>query len=145
MCHATPVPSSTSWSSAVPLLARHGRVSKTKHAIKPLHTQACKYVCLQIEQPTLRFFAKGFASYRQALQPRLLVLVGLVAGCSAFNAAYPEQAVSIVEEACMVAGFLSYKVGGWGKRGGAGGNGESYLCVGGGAGKVDVLGSLPCC
>jgi hypothetical protein len=114
--------------SAVPLLARHGRVSKTKHAIKPPHSRACKYLCLQVEQPTLRFFAKGFAAYRQALKPRLLVLVGLVAGCSAFNAAYPEQAVSIVEEACMVAGFLSYKVGGWGKRGGQGGMGRA-ICV----------------
>ncbi len=50
------------------------------------------------------------AHCRHALQPRLLILVGLVAGINAYNAAFPEQPLSLVEEGCLVAGFLSYKV-----------------------------------
>lgn len=62
-----------------------------------------------------RWASKLAAGYRQALQPRLLVLPGLVAGVAAWNAAFPEQQLGLVELGCLVAGFLSYKVrpGGW--------------------------------
>ncbi|GAB4823706.1 hypothetical protein N2152v2_010752 [Parachlorella kessleri] len=63
-----------------------------------------------VKPEMMRSVAKWLASYRHALKPRLLVLVGLVAGMAAYNAAFPEQPLSLVEEGCLVAGFLSYKV-----------------------------------
>lgn len=43
-------------------------------------------------------------------QPRLLVLPGLLAAAAAWNAAYPEDALGMVEQGCLVGGFLSWKV-----------------------------------
>lgn len=45
-----------------------------------------------------------------ASQPRLLVLPGLLAAAAAWNAAYPEEALGMVEQGCLVGGFLSWKV-----------------------------------
>ncbi|PRW33204.1 hypothetical protein C2E21_7817 [Chlorella sorokiniana] len=63
-----------------------------------------------IQQPFLRGAAKVAAAYRQALQPRLLVLPGLLAAAAAWNAAYPEDALGLVEQGCLVGGFLSWKI-----------------------------------
>ncbi|KAK9916142.1 hypothetical protein WJX75_009264 [Coccomyxa subellipsoidea] len=52
--------------------------------------------------------ALGFAAYRQALRPRLLVAVVLAAAVAAFNTV-SETPLGRVEQACLLAGFLSYK------------------------------------
>ena len=55
--------------------------------------------------------AKIGAAYRQSLTPRLFIPFGLVAACAAWNAALPEEYhLNIVEQGCMLGGFLSYKV-----------------------------------
>ncbi|KAI7842538.1 hypothetical protein COHA_003775 [Chlorella ohadii] len=63
-----------------------------------------------IQVPFLRGAAKVAAAYRQALQPRLLVLPGLLAAAAAWNAAFPEDALGPVEQGCLVGGFLSWKI-----------------------------------
>jgi len=63
----------------------------------------------RIESPLLRRLAKIAASYRAALRPRLLVPLALALGVAAFNAAAPEP-LPLVDEGCVLAGFLSYKV-----------------------------------
>lgn len=63
-----------------------------------------------LEQPVAKFFAKLIAGYRQSLTPRLLIPVGLVAGCAAWNTLVPEFQLSIVDEGCMLGGFLSFKI-----------------------------------
>lgn len=57
-----------------------------------------------------QLFAKWLASYRHALQPRLLVLISLFGAIAAYNSAFPEQPLSLIEEGCLIGGFLSYKV-----------------------------------
>ncbi|BDA44045.1 hypothetical protein COCOBI_05-2290 [Coccomyxa sp. Obi] len=52
--------------------------------------------------------ALGFAAYRQALKPRLLVAVVLAAAVAAFNT-LSETPMGRVEQASLLAGFLSYK------------------------------------
>ena len=47
--------------------------------------------------------------YRQALKPRLLVPVGLAAGMAAYNQ-MSQQPLQGMEQASLLAGFLSYKV-----------------------------------
>ena len=64
--------------------------------------------------------ACGVAGLRHAAQPRLLVLVGMFAAWAAFNAAFPDDPLTRLEEGCMVGGFLSYKVRPAGAQGGAG-------------------------
>jgi hypothetical protein len=63
----------------------------------------------RIQSPFLRRLAKIAASYRAALRPRLLVPLGLAMAVAAFNAASPEP-LPLVDEGCVLAGFLSYKV-----------------------------------
>lgn len=63
-----------------------------------------------IAAPLPRTAAKIFAGYRQSLQPRLLVLPGLIAAAAAWNAAFPEAQLGLVEQACLLAGFCSWKV-----------------------------------
>lgn len=46
---------------------------------------------------------------RQALKPRLLTIVGLVAALAFYNRT-AEHKVGLVEESALLAGFLSYKV-----------------------------------
>lgn len=52
--------------------------------------------------------AFGFAAYRQALKPRLLVAVVLAGAVGAFNT-LSETPMGRVEQASLLAGFLSYK------------------------------------
>lgn len=54
-----------------------------------------------------------FSGNRHALRPRLLVLVGLVAAIPAYGAAFPDEPLTLVEQGCLVGGFLAYKVGGY--------------------------------
>ena len=46
---------------------------------------------------------------RQALKPRLLIIVGLTAALAFYNSA-AEHKIGLVEESALFAGFLSYKV-----------------------------------
>ena len=68
-----------------------------------------------MEPKLARGAAKLFAAYRHALQPRLLVLPGLLASAAAFNAtlAGPEGQLGLVEQGCLLGGFLSWKVRAW--------------------------------
>ena len=63
-----------------------------------------------IEPALPRKIAKLFAAYRNSLNPRLLIPVGLVAGSTAWNAAFPDFPIGGVEEGCLFGGFLSYKI-----------------------------------
>lgn len=63
-----------------------------------------------VEPAFARNIAKLFAAYRNSLNPRLLVPVGLVAGCAAWNAAFPDFHLGIVEQGCLLGGFVSYKI-----------------------------------
>ena len=47
---------------------------------------------------------------RQALKPRLLVPVSLAAGMAAYNHFAQQQPLQGIEQASLLAGFLSYKV-----------------------------------
>lgn len=65
----------------------------------------------QVEPKLARWAAKLLAAYRTALQPRLLVLPALLAAAAAYNAvAGPEGQLGLVEQGCLVGGFLSWKV-----------------------------------
>ena len=46
---------------------------------------------------------------RQALKPRLLIIVGLIAALAFYNST-AEHKIGLVEESALLAGFLSYKV-----------------------------------
>lgn len=63
----------------------------------------------KIEPAILRNVAKLGAAYKQALTPRLLVPVGLVAACAAWNSTFPENTIGIIEQGCMIGGYLSFK------------------------------------
>jgi len=64
-----------------------------------------------VEPQLARWVAKLFAAYRTALTPRLLVLPGMLALLAAYNAtAAPEDQLGLVEQGCLVGGFLSWKV-----------------------------------
>lgn len=63
-----------------------------------------------VEPGTLRYLSKLGAAYRQSLNPRLLIPVGLVAGCVTWNATFPDIQISVVDEGCLIGGFLSYKI-----------------------------------
>ena len=54
-------------------------------------------------------FWSGFFICRQALKPRLLVIVGLIAALAFYNST-AEHKVGLVEESALLAGLLSYKV-----------------------------------
>lgn len=38
------------------------------------------------------------------------MLVGLAAAVAAYNAAFPEDPITLVEQGCLLGGFLAYKV-----------------------------------
>lgn len=63
-----------------------------------------------VEPALARNAAKLGAAYRQALNPRLLVPAGLLGACAAWNAAFPEFPLGVVEAGCALGGFWSYKV-----------------------------------
>eukprot|EP00884_Botryococcus_braunii_P022578 jgi/Botrbrau1/9003/Bobra.0148s0106.1 len=63
----------------------------------------------QVEQQPLRTVAIGFAAYRHALQPRLLMLILLGAGVGAYNNFAADPLPPVVDLSLFV-GFLSYKV-----------------------------------
>lgn len=64
-----------------------------------------------VEPAAARGVAKLFAAYQQALNPRLLVPVGLLGLAAAWNsvAPGPEWQLGVVDQGCMLGGFLSYK------------------------------------
>lgn len=64
----------------------------------------------EIEPAGLRNIAKLAAAYQQALTPRLLIPVGLVAACAAWNSAFPDMYIDVVNQGCLIGGFLSYKI-----------------------------------
>lgn len=63
-----------------------------------------------IQQPFARGAAKLFAAYGQALRPRLLVLPALLGAVAAWNSAFPEEPLGLLEQGCLLGGFLSWKV-----------------------------------
>ncbi|GFR52709.1 hypothetical protein Agub_g15338 [Astrephomene gubernaculifera] len=65
----------------------------------------------KIENTWLRRLAKLGCAYRQALQPRLLVPVGLACLAAAYNrVAGPDHSLDLLHQGCLLGGFLSYKL-----------------------------------
>jgi hypothetical protein len=65
----------------------------------------------RIDAALLRNVAKVTVGYRYSLNPRLLIPVGLVVGCSLYNSVHDvESQIGLIEEGCLVGGFLGYKV-----------------------------------
>jgi hypothetical protein len=62
-----------------------------------------------VEMPLPRAGAKLLAAWAQAARPRLLVPVGLLAAAAAWNAAFPDARLGLLEEGCLLGGFLAYK------------------------------------
>jgi hypothetical protein len=63
-----------------------------------------------VEPEMIRNVAKIGAAYRQSLNPRLLVPMGLLGAFAAWNAAFPDFQLGLVECGCALGGFWSYKV-----------------------------------
>jgi hypothetical protein len=63
-----------------------------------------------VEPQFARTLAKIGAAYRMSFNPRLLVLIGLLGGCAAWNANFPDMQLSAVTVGCALGGYLSYKV-----------------------------------
>ncbi len=65
----------------------------------------------RIDAALLRNVAKVTVGYRYSLNPRLLIPVGLVVGCSLYNSMHgADSQLGLIEEGCLVGGFLGYKV-----------------------------------
>lgn len=64
----------------------------------------------EIEVAFARNLSKLGAAYKQAARARLLLPVALAAGCSVWNAINPDAQIGIVEEGCLIGGFLGYKI-----------------------------------
>ena len=65
----------------------------------------------RIDASLLRNVAKVTVGYRYSLNPRLLIPVGLVLGCFFYNSLHDSGSqLGLVEEGCMIGGFLGYKV-----------------------------------
>ena len=65
----------------------------------------------RIDSPLLRNLAKVGIGYRYSLNPRLLIPIGLAMGCFAYNRVLgSETPLGLVEEGCLLGGFLGYKV-----------------------------------
>jgi len=64
---------------------------------------------MQIENPLLRRAAKVKAAYQKALQPRLLVLVGLGVLVGVYDRVTGEP-LPVLYSGCLLLGFLSYKL-----------------------------------
>ncbi|KAG2443532.1 hypothetical protein HXX76_001884 [Chlamydomonas incerta] len=65
----------------------------------------------EIENGGLRLAAKLLAAWRQALNGRLLVPVGLAVLAAAYNrVAGPEAQLDLLHQGCLLGGFLSYKL-----------------------------------
>lgn len=64
-----------------------------------------------IEPTFLRVLAKIGVGYRYSLNGRLLIPIGLVMACTAWNSTQDvDHQISLVEQGCLVGGFLGYKV-----------------------------------
>jgi hypothetical protein len=63
-----------------------------------------------VEPQFARTLAKIGAAYRMSFNPRLLVLIGLLSGCAAWNANFPDMQLNMVDVGCVLGGYLSYKV-----------------------------------
>jgi hypothetical protein len=63
-----------------------------------------------VEPQFARTLAKIGAAYRMSFNPRLLVLIGLLGGCAAWNANFPDMKLGMVEQGCLIGGYLSYKI-----------------------------------
>lgn len=65
----------------------------------------------RVEDAVLRGLNKTRVGLGYSLNGRLLIPVGLVAGCAVYNwVAGTGGGLSLVEEGCMIGGFLGYKV-----------------------------------
>ena len=64
----------------------------------------------RVDDTVLRTLNKIVVGLGYSLNARLLIPVGLVAGCALYNGVAGEGGLSLVEEGCMVGGFLGYKV-----------------------------------
>lgn len=108
------VPAVLAWSDVVhPSPVQAGSSINRTGTPEKLLSAGCppsKRAAEKLEQPLSRNAAKLLAGFRQALQPRLLVLPGLVAAVAAWNSAFPEDQLGLVEQACLLGGFLSWKV-----------------------------------
>lgn len=63
-----------------------------------------------VEPQFARTLAKIGAAYKMSFNPRLLVLIGLLGACTAWNANFPDMKLGMVEQGCLLGGFLSYKI-----------------------------------
>lgn len=74
-------------------------------------TEAPMLAAEQIEPNFMRTLTKIGIGYRYSLNPRLLPLIGLACSCAAWNALQPvEKHIGLVEEGCLLGGFLGYKI-----------------------------------
>eukprot|EP00890_Picochlorum_soloecismus_P003719 jgi/Picsp_1/4348/NSC_01854-R1_hypothetical protein CHLNCDRAFT_138304 [Chlorella variabilis] len=74
-------------------------------------TEAPMLAAEQIEPNFMRSLTKIGIGYRYSLNPRLLLLIGLACSCAAWNALQPAgQHIGLVEEGCLLGGFLGYKI-----------------------------------
>lgn len=65
----------------------------------------------RIDSPMLRNLAKVGVGYSYSLNPRLLIPTGLALGCFAYNSVFGDEApLGLVEEGCLLGGFLGYKI-----------------------------------
>ena len=65
----------------------------------------------RIDAALVRNVAKATVGYRYSLNPRLLIPVGLALGCFIYNNMHDaESQLGLVEEGCLMGGFLGFKV-----------------------------------
>lgn len=65
----------------------------------------------RIDASFLRNVAKIAVGYRYSLNPRLLIPIGLAGACFTYNNVYGSEApLGLIEEGCLLGGFLGYKV-----------------------------------
>lgn len=96
---------------AAPLSLASLRAPPTASLAAPRQLRPWSPPAGKVEPQLARWGAKLLAAYRTALQPRLLVLPGLLAAAAAYNAAAgPEDQLGLVEQGCLLGGFLSWKV-----------------------------------
>lgn len=64
-----------------------------------------------IKPSVFEWIAKIGAAYRMSLNPRLLILIGLVVATHVWNYFFQDEYhLGMVEKGCLVGGFLSYKM-----------------------------------
>ncbi|KAK9809102.1 hypothetical protein WJX72_009377 [[Myrmecia] bisecta] len=96
---------------AIGAVAGHGYLRLLQRDVDALTAEdEVPYVAAEeVRTQPWRALALGFAAYRQALKPRLLVPVALVAAAAVFSAK-AEQPLSLTQDGFLLLGFLTYKM-----------------------------------